>query len=54
MYYQNNHINIAFVKQEVYPDLYVCKNRTPIKELLFSSAGRVGPFGLFQDWMQIL
>lgn len=46
MYHQNN-IKIVFVKQEVYPDLYVCKNRTPLRELLFSSAGRVGPFGLF-------
>lgn len=40
-------VKIAFVKQVVYPDLYVCKNGTPPKELLFSSAGRVGPFGLF-------
>ncbi len=40
-------MKIVLVKQEVYPDLYICKNRTPIDELLFSSAGRVGPLGLF-------
>lgn len=40
-------LRIAFVKQEVYSDLYVCKSKTPPLELLFSSLGRVGPFGLF-------
>lgn len=40
-------MKIAFVKQEIYSDLYVCANRTPIDELLFSSMVRVGPFGLF-------
>lgn len=45
--FQKGNVKIAFVKQEVYPDLYVCKNRTSPRELLFSSSGRVGPFGLF-------
>jgi hypothetical protein len=41
-------MKIALVKQEVYPDLYVCPpGTTDAAELLFSSAGRVGPIGLF-------
>lgn len=40
-------MKIALVKQEVYQDLYVCNNRSPIEEILFSSQGRVGPWGLF-------
>jgi len=42
-------MKIAFVKQEVFSDLYVCANRTPVDEMLYSSMGRVGPFALFSD-----
>ncbi len=43
-------LKIAFVKQEVYQDLYVC----PVTEkdpaaILFSSMGRVGPIALMSD-----
>lgn len=40
-------MRIALVKQEVYQDLYVCDNSLSKEELLFSSQGRVGPYGLF-------
>lgn len=40
-------MKIALVKQDVYQDLYVCRNRAPLDELLFSSEGRVGMFSLF-------
>lgn len=41
---------IAFVKQVVYQDLYVCpvEEKDPAK-ILFSSMGRVGPIGLMVD-----
>lgn len=43
-------MKIALVKQDVYQDLYVGdKNMTPL-ELLFSSAGRVGPISLFEKY----
>jgi archaellum component FlaC len=43
-------LKIALVKQEVYQDLYVCsqEEKTP-KNILFSSMGRVGPFGLISE-----
>ncbi|MEO1024899.1 MAG: hypothetical protein AAFX07_05015 [Pseudomonadota bacterium] len=41
-------MKIAFVKQDVYQDLYVCPSGTKdAAELLFSSMMRVGPVGLF-------
>lgn len=40
-------MKIAFVKQEVYQDLYVCSNDCSNLEKLLSSQGRVGPLGLF-------
>ncbi len=39
----------CLVKQEVYQDLYVCPNRAPFADLLFSSMGRVGPYGLIAE-----
>ena len=46
----NRKLKIAFVKQDVYQDLYVC----PVSEkdpaaILFSSMGRVGPIALMSD-----
>lgn len=43
-------IRIAFIKQDVYQDLYVCADmeRDPVN-ILFSSQGRVGPIGLMAD-----
>jgi rRNA processing protein Gar1 len=43
-------LKIALVKQEVYQDLYVCpqEEKSPIN-ILFSSMGRVGPFGLISE-----
>lgn len=40
-------LNIAFVKQDVYQDLYVGPSQATADELLFSSIMRVGPIGLF-------
>lgn len=40
-------MKVALVKQDVYPDLYVCPTGLTPKETLFSSFGRVGPVGLF-------
>lgn len=43
-------VKIAFIKQEVYQDLYVCRptERDPA-EILFSSQMRVGPIGLMAE-----
>ena len=43
-------MKIAFVKQEVYQDLYVCptSEKDPAK-ILFSSQMRVGPIGLMAE-----
>ena len=43
-----NSLKVALVKQEVYPDLYVCDKQESIKDTLFSSIMRVGPIGLFE------
>lgn len=40
-------MKIAFVKQDVYQDLYVNGHDCTPADLLFSSIGRVGPIGLF-------
>ncbi len=40
-------MRIAFVKQDVYQDLYVCANRSSPSDLLSSTIMRVGPLGLF-------
>ncbi|MCR4739206.1 MAG: hypothetical protein K5886_02970 [Lachnospiraceae bacterium] len=42
---------LAFVKQDVYSDLYICgtDEKRP-DEILFSSNGRVGPIGLWEDF----
>ena len=40
-------MKIAFVKQDVYQDLYVHDRDSTPADLLFSSIGRVGPIGLF-------
>jgi hypothetical protein len=40
-------LKIAFVKQDIYQDLYVCPNRSTPAEILASSIMRVGPIGLF-------
>lgn len=40
-------MRVALVKQDVYADLYVCRNGLQPKDILFSSTGRVGPLGLF-------
>ena len=43
-------MKIALVKQDVYQDLYVGnKDMSPV-ELLYSSAGRVGPISLFDEY----
>lgn len=43
-------MKIAFVKQDVYQDLYVCPPGTKdAQALLFSSMMRVGPIGLFTE-----
>jgi len=43
-----HHLRIAFVKQEVYPDLYVhVPAEFDPEKLLMSSMARVGPIGLF-------
>lgn len=43
-------LKIAFVKQEVYQDLYVCSHvERNAAEILFSSQGRVGPIGLMAE-----
>lgn len=39
---------IALVKQDLYDDLYVCKNRTSIDEAFLSTLMRTGPLGLFE------
>ena len=40
-------MKIALVKQDLYDDLYVCANRTPIEEMFLSTLMRTGPLGLF-------
>ena len=40
-------LRVAFVKQEIYQDLYTIGKSDNITEVLFSSSGRVGPIGLF-------
>lgn len=40
-------MRIAFVKQDVYLDLYVNERRCSPADMLFSSTQRVGPIGLF-------
>lgn len=40
-------MKFAFVKQDVYQDLYVAGPKASAEELLFSSLMRVGPIGLF-------
>jgi hypothetical protein len=40
----------ALIKQDVYQDLYVCSHKErDVKNILFSSIMRVGPFGLIKD-----
>ncbi len=43
-------MKVAFVKQDVYQDLYVGNKEMTISELLFSSTGRVGPISLFEEY----
>ena len=43
-------MKIALIKQDVYQDLYVGNKEMNIKELLFSSSGRVGPISLFEKF----
>jgi hypothetical protein len=40
-------LKIAFVKQDIYNDLYVCANRTDPRSMLESTIMRIGPLGLF-------
>jgi hypothetical protein len=40
-------LNVAFIKQDVYQDLYVAGPKATASEILFSSFARVGPIGLF-------
>jgi hypothetical protein len=40
-------MKLAFVKQDVYQDLYVCGSNASAEDLLSSSIMRVGPIGLF-------
>ena len=40
-------MKIALVKQDLYDDLYVCPNRTPVDEMFLSTLMRTGPLGLF-------
>lgn len=45
-----NILKIAFIKQEVYQDLYVCPHtEKESTEILFSSIMRVGPFALISE-----
>ena len=43
-------MKIALVKQDVYQDLYVGNKDMSLVELLYSSAGRVGPISLFDEY----
>ena len=43
-------MKIALVKQDVYQDLYVGNKDMSLAELLYSSAGRVGPISLFDEY----
>ena len=43
-------MKIALVKQDVYQDLYVGNKNMSISELLYSSVGRVGLIGLFDEY----
>lgn len=43
-------MKIALVKQDVYQDLYVGNKDMSIADLLYSSAGRVGPISLFEEY----
>lgn len=45
-----NKMKVALIKQDVYQDLYVGNKEMNISELLFSSSGRVGPIGLFEEF----
>jgi len=40
-------LKIAFVKQDIYNDLYVCGNKADPREMFESTIMRIGPLGLF-------
>ena len=41
---------LALVKQDVFPDLYICEKHLDDKEVLLSTSMRVGPIGLWEDF----